>query len=43
MGKAANRGVWQAEIRLDAVRVSADARLAKARTWDDANYGRADK
>jgi len=43
VGKAANRGVWQAEIRLDAVRVSADARLAKARTWDDANYGRADK
>ena len=38
VGKAANRGVWQAEIRLDAVRVSADARLAKARTWDDANY-----
>ena len=37
-GKAANRGVWQAQIRLDRVRVPADARLAKARTWDDANY-----
>ena len=37
-GKAANRGVWQAQIRLDGVRVPADARLAKARTWDDANY-----
>jgi len=37
-GKAANRGVWQAHIRLDGVRVPADARLAKARSWDDANY-----
>ena len=37
-GKAANRGVWQAQIRLDGVRVPADARLAKARTWDDTNY-----
>jgi len=37
-GKAANRGVWQAQMRLDGVRVPADARLAKARTWDDANY-----
>jgi glutaryl-CoA dehydrogenase len=35
--KAANRGVWQAQIRLDGVRVPVDARLAKARTWDDAN------
>ena len=38
VGKAANRGVWQAQIRLDGVRVPADARLAKARTWDDTNY-----
>ena len=37
VGKAANRGVWQAQIRLDGVRVPADARLAKARTWDDTN------
>ena len=34
-GKAANRGVWQAQIGLDGVR-SGDARLAHARTWDDA-------
>ena len=38
VGKAANRGVWQAQIRLDGVRVPADARLANARTWDDTNY-----
>ena len=38
VGKAANRGVWQAEIRLDGVRVPAGARLRKARTWDDTNY-----
>jgi len=38
VGKAANRGVWQAQIRLDGVRVSAGARLAKARTWDDTNH-----
>jgi glutaryl-CoA dehydrogenase len=38
VGKAANRGVWQAQIRLDGVRVPADARLAKARTWEDTNY-----
>ncbi len=38
VGKAANRGVWQAQIRLDGVRVPAGARLAKARTWDDTNY-----
>src|SRR6478735_1707440 len=37
VGKAANRGVWQAQIRLDGVRVPADARLAKSRTWDDTN------
>jgi glutaryl-CoA dehydrogenase len=35
-GKAANRAVWQAQIELDAVRVGPDARLAHARTWDDA-------
>lgn len=38
VGKAANRGVWQAQIRLDGVRIPAGARLAKARTWDDTNY-----
>jgi len=38
VGKAANRGVWQAQICLDCVRIPAGARLAKARTWDDANY-----
>jgi glutaryl-CoA dehydrogenase len=38
VGKAANRGVWQAQIRLDGVRVPAGARLTKARTWDDTNY-----
>lgn len=37
VGKAANRGAWQAQIRLDGVRVPADSRLAKARTWDDTN------
>jgi glutaryl-CoA dehydrogenase len=35
-GKAANRAVWQAQIELDGVRVGPDARLAYARTWDDA-------
>ncbi len=38
VGKAANRGVWQAQIRLDGVRVPADARLANARSWDDTNF-----
>ena len=38
VGKAANRGVWQAQIRLDGVRIPAGARLANARTWDDTNY-----
>ena len=37
VGKAANRGVWQAQILLDGVRVPADARLANARTWEDTN------
>jgi glutaryl-CoA dehydrogenase len=37
VGKA-NRGVWQAQIRLDRVRVPAGASLAKSRTWDDTNY-----
>ncbi len=36
-GKAANRGVWQAQIRLDNVRIPADARLVNARSWDDTN------
>jgi glutaryl-CoA dehydrogenase len=36
-GKAANRAVWQAQIELDGVRVEADARLAGARNWNDAN------
>jgi glutaryl-CoA dehydrogenase len=36
-GKAANRAVWQAQIELDGVRVEADARLAGARDWNDAN------
>lgn len=36
-GKAANRGVWQAQIRLEDVRVPADARLVNARSWDDTN------
>ncbi len=38
VGKAANRGVWQAQILLDGVRIPAGARLANARTWDDTNY-----
>jgi glutaryl-CoA dehydrogenase len=38
VGKAANRGVWQAQIRLDGVRVPVGARLAKANSWDDTNY-----
>lgn len=38
VGKAANRGVWQAQIRLDEVRIPLDARLEKARTWEDTNY-----
>jgi glutaryl-CoA dehydrogenase len=38
VGKAANRGVWQAQIKLDGVRVPAGARLAKANSWDDANF-----
>ncbi|MEP6562498.1 MAG: acyl-CoA dehydrogenase family protein [Nakamurella sp.] len=38
VGKAANRGVWQAQIRLDGVRLPADARLAKANSWDDTNF-----
>jgi glutaryl-CoA dehydrogenase len=34
-GKASNRAVWQAEITLRGVRVSADARLAQSRTFAD--------
>jgi len=37
VGKAANRGVWQAQIKLDGVRVPASARLAHANSWDDTN------
>lgn len=36
-GKISNRGVWQAHIRLDGVRVPADNRLAQARTFADTN------
>lgn len=36
-GKISNRGVWQAHIRLDGVRVPADNRLARARTFEDTN------
>jgi glutaryl-CoA dehydrogenase len=37
VGKAANRGVWQAQIRLDGVRIPLGARLAKANSWEDTN------
>lgn len=36
-GKISNRGVWQAHIRLDGVRVPVDNRLAQARTFADTN------
>ena len=36
-GKIGNRGVWQAHIRLDGVRVPAGNRLAGARTFEDTN------
>ncbi|OLT22769.1 acyl-CoA dehydrogenase [Ornithinimicrobium sp. CNJ-824] len=36
-GKVGNRGVWQAHIRLDGVRVPAGNRLAGARTFEDTN------
>lgn len=36
-GKISNRGVWQAHIRLDGVRIPADNRLAEARTFADTN------
>jgi glutaryl-CoA dehydrogenase len=35
-GKAAARAIWQAEIRLDGVRVPEEHRLPKARTFKDA-------
>jgi glutaryl-CoA dehydrogenase len=35
-GKAASRAIWQAEIRLDAVRVPEESRLPGARTFKDA-------
>src|ERR1700712_1594045 len=38
VGKAANRGVWQAQIRLDGVRVPGGARLAKANSWEDTTH-----
>jgi glutaryl-CoA dehydrogenase len=34
-GKTSNRGLWQADIRLDGVRVPLDNRLAEARTFAD--------
>jgi len=37
VGKAANRGGWQAQIKLHGVRVPAGARLVKANSWDDTN------
>jgi glutaryl-CoA dehydrogenase len=36
-GKSGNRGLWQADITLDGVRVPADHRLALARTFADTN------
>lgn len=36
-GKMSNRAVWQTHIRLDGVRVPADNRLARARTFEDTN------
>ncbi|OLT16903.1 acyl-CoA dehydrogenase [Serinicoccus sp. CUA-874] len=36
-GKISNRGVWQAHIRLDGVRIPADNRLPQARTFADTN------
>ncbi|MGC5584701.1 acyl-CoA dehydrogenase family protein [Ornithinimicrobium sp. W1665] len=36
-GKISNRGVWQAHIRLDGVRVPVENRLAQARTFEDTN------
>jgi glutaryl-CoA dehydrogenase len=34
-GKSSNRGIWQADIRLDGVRVPLDNRLAGSRTFAD--------
>jgi len=34
-GKTSNRGLWQADIRLDGVRIPVDNRLAEARTFAD--------
>jgi glutaryl-CoA dehydrogenase len=36
-GKTANRGLWQADIRLNGVRVRADNRLAESRSFADTN------
>ena len=36
-GKSSNRGVWQADIRLDGVRVPLDARLEGSRSFKDTN------
>src|SRR4029453_13105307 len=35
-GKGASRAIWQAELRLDGVRVGEDARLPGANTFKDA-------
>jgi glutaryl-CoA dehydrogenase len=36
-GKTANRGLWQADIRLNSVRVPAENRLAESRSFADTN------
>jgi glutaryl-CoA dehydrogenase len=36
-GKTSNRAIWQAQIRLDNVRIPADNRLEQARTFADTN------
>ena len=36
-GKSSNRGIWQADIRLNSVRIPAGNRLAGARTFADTN------
>jgi glutaryl-CoA dehydrogenase len=36
-GKSSNRGIWQADIRLDGVRIPLDNRLAGSRSFADTN------